>query len=270
MRLGMTLPTPDPSGESHHPASFGDGARRIEEVGFHGAWVFDAVNRGFTLPDPLMALAVAAPATRRLELGTGILQLGIRNPVEVAHRVMSAHLVCGDRLTLGVGAGSTAADFHAFGSSYQDRFARFPDDLEQIRSLLRGERVGDVDLTPWPSTVGGPKMLMGAWAGSAWIHRAAKDFDGWIASAAKGGRLAEGIRRFREAGGRRAVVTNIHVELDGPEEPLQQDGLFSLRCGPAEARRRLKWLESLGFDDAIVRTADHRPENLQLIRELLP
>ncbi|MGH3662781.1 MAG: LLM class flavin-dependent oxidoreductase [Micromonosporaceae bacterium] len=266
----MTLPTPDPSGESHLPASFAEGARRIEDAGFHGAWVFDAVNRGFTLPDPLLALAAAAAATQHMELGTGVLQLGIRHPVEVAHRVMSAHLACGDRLTLGVGAGSTAADFHAFGRPYQDRFARFPDDLELIRRLLRGEPAGDVDLTPWPSTIGGPRILIGTWSGSGWIPRAARDFDGWIASGAKGGRLAEGIRRFRAAGGRRAVVTNIHVELDGPEEPLQQGGLFSLRCGPAEAQRRLKWLESLGFDDAIVRTADHRPSNLQLIRELLP
>lgn len=102
MRVGMILPRNEPGGGPLTSTSLADGARRIERTGFHGEWVFDALNRGFILPDPLTALAVAGTVTERVELGTCILQLGIRGPVEVAHRVMTTHLICGDRLSLGV------------------------------------------------------------------------------------------------------------------------------------------------------------------------
>ncbi|WP_324275548.1 hypothetical protein [Blastococcus brunescens] len=75
-------------------------------------------------------------------------------------------------------------------------------------------------------------MLIGAWAGSDWIRRAAEEFDGWICSAAKGGRLAEGIALYRAAGGRRAMVTNISVDLGRPEEPPAQG-----RPSPSSAGR---------------------------------
>src|SRR5207249_1048326 len=110
------------------------------------------------------------------------------------------------------------------------------------------------NLTPWPSTLGGPKLLIGSWSGKRWIPRAAKDFDGWIASGAKTSyaTLADGIRSYREAGGVRAIVTNIAVDLEQPTTPLADDAPFQLRCDPAEAARRLRRLADLGFDDAIL------------------
>ena len=270
MRVGMILPRNEPGGGPLTSTSLADGARRIEATGFDGAWVFDALNRGFVLPDPLTALAVAGTVTERIELGTCILQLGIRQPVEVAHRVMTTHLICGDRLSLGVGAGSTQNDFLACGASYEDRFTTFASSVDLLRRIFRGDPPEGVDLTPWPATAGGPRMLIGAWAGSGWIRRAAEEFDGWICSAAKGGRLAEGIEVYRAAGGNRAMVTNISVDLDGPDEPLAEGAPFSLACGPEQARHRLRWLHDLGFDDVILRTTEHTDRNLEAIRALVP
>lgn len=247
-----------------------EGARRIESCGYDGVWAFDAINRGFVRPDPLIALSVAATATSAVEVGTCVLQLSIRNPVEVAHRVMTTHLVCGDRLSVGVGAGSTRADFAAFGASYEDRFTRFETSVETVRSLCAGERVDSVDLTPWEVTRGGPRFLIGAWRDGRWIDRSAAEFDGWIASAARGGRLAEGVDRYLSAGGSRAVVTNITVDLDGPDLPLGEQEPLSLKCGPRRARERLKWLADLGFHGVVLRTTDHSERNLDAIRELMP
>ena len=53
--------------------------------------------------------------TKKVELGTCILQVPLRHPVELAHRVLSAHYLSGGRLRLGVGAVSTKADFDAVG-----------------------------------------------------------------------------------------------------------------------------------------------------------
>jgi alkanesulfonate monooxygenase SsuD/methylene tetrahydromethanopterin reductase-like flavin-dependent oxidoreductase (luciferase family) len=271
VRLGAILPITEPGGAPLGAGGLAEGARRLERVGFDSVWAFDAIGRGFILPDPLIAVSVAATVTERVEVGTGVLQVPLRRPVELAHRVLTAHLVSGGRLVLGVGAGSTEADFAAVGVDHAARFKALDEGLATMRALWRGERVGDADLTPWPATVGGPTLLIGAWASGRWIERAATGADGWIASAAKTslGHLRDGIARFRDLGGGRAVVTNVSVDLTKETAACPDDEPFHLRCGPEAAAERLAQLAELGFDDAVVLSFDHREETLEAVRSLL-
>lgn len=271
MRLGVIMPHASPDGSPLTGEALVGGAQLIERAGFDSLWCFDAIGRGFMLPDPLIALSVAATATRRLSLGTCILQVPLRRPVELAHRILTASLVCGDRLLLGVGAGSTKTDFDAVGLDYAKRMQDFADALVVMRRLWSGEQVGAANLNPWPATLGGPKLLIGSWGGQQWIPRAAKDFDGWIASGAKTsfGVLAEGIRRYREAGGTRAIVTNIAVDLGQPTTPLPDDAPFHLRCAPDAAAERLRRLADLGFDDAILVKRTQTEADLAALRALV-
>ena len=272
LRLGMVLPRAESGGRPLDAASLADAARRIEEGGFDSAWVFDSLGRGRLLPDPLTALAVAGTVTRRLELGTGVLQVPLRRPMELAHRVLTTHLVCGGRLRLGVGAGSTAADFAAVGVDFASRFRQLDESLAIMRQLWTGARVGDAELgAPWPIAAGGPPILIGSWAGSRWIERAAKEFDGWVASGARSSwrLIAEGIARFRKLGGKRAVLTNVNVGLeaekpspDGPDDPFDLIGPRSV------AVERLRHLRELGFDDVVLVAARHDAAHLQELREL--
>ncbi len=254
MRLGAALPITGFDGQPVGPRTFAEGARRLERLGYASAWVFDAVGRGFMLPDPLMALTVAASATERIELGTGVLQLPIRNTTELAHRVLTLYLLAGERLLLGVGPGSTEADFLAFGADFGSRMKRFADELPHFQELLRAGKTGGVDLTPWPSTAGGPKVFYAAWRGG-WVERAARQADGWIASAANNddATLADALRRFRDAGGSRAVVTNVQVGRE---------------VGPTVDR--LVHLAELGFDDAVILDLTPTEERLVAIRDALP
>src|SRR6058998_1426669 len=123
-RFGIALPAGGPRAPAPTPHTLADAARAIEAAGFESAWAFDSIGRGFLLADPLTALAVAATVTHRIELGTGVLQVPLRNPVELAQRVLTTHLVSGKRLRLGVGAGSTIADFEALGLDVASRFRR--------------------------------------------------------------------------------------------------------------------------------------------------
>src|SRR5499426_1138272 len=247
MRLGVSIPHASPDGGPLTGAALMGGARAVERAGLDSLWCFDSIGRGLMIPDPLIAVSVAAAVTQRLELGTGVLQVPLRQPVELAHRILATHLVCGDRLLLGVGAGSTKADFDAVGVDFETRMHQFDDALALMRRLWQGEKVGAAQLHPWPATLGGPKLFIGSWAGSRWIPRAAKEFDGWIGSGARSsvGKLREGIKRFRAAGGKRAIATNIPVDLTASER-LNDDGQFHLRCDPATAVTRLKTLADLG------------------------
>ena len=271
-RFGIALPSGDRTLGSITATTLADAARAIEATGFTSAWAFDSIGRGWLHADPLIALGVAASVTRSLEFGTGVLQVPLRNPVELAQRVLTMHLVAGGRFLFGVGAGSTAADFEALGLDFAARFRRLDESLGIMRRLWKGERVNGASLAPvWPAALGGPPVLIGSWAGSKWIVRAAKEFDGWVGSGARSscGALREGIKRFRELGGRRAVVTNVRVDLDaatpspdGPDDP------FDLRCPPPVARERLHALVALGFDDVVLVPKRYDASELRQLREL--
>lgn len=270
MDVGMILPRIDVGGRPLTGAHFTDSMVRIEGMGFDSIWITDNMNRGFANPDPLITLGVAAATTHRVRLGTSILQVGIRNPYELANRVMLTHLLAGDRLRLGVGAGSTRADFAATGYSFDDRYARFTVAIEHMRRLWRGETVDGACLYPFEATLGGPPLLLGSWSARG-ITAVAHDFDGWIGSARKTSWsvIRTAIRRFRDAGGTWAAITNVVINPGGSEEPDDADTPLA-PCGLGVARVRLETFRELGFDEVILRTADHTDEVLAAIRDILP
>jgi alkanesulfonate monooxygenase SsuD/methylene tetrahydromethanopterin reductase-like flavin-dependent oxidoreductase (luciferase family) len=271
-RFGIALPSGGPGAGPLGATTLADAARAIEAAGFRSAWAFDAIGRGFLQADPLTTLAVAAAVTQTIELGTGILQVPLRNPVELAQRVLTTHVIAGGRLRLGVGAGSTATDFAALGVDFASRFRRLDESLSVMRRLWAGERVNGATLEPvWPAALGGPPVLVGSWAGSRWIVRAAKEFDGWVGSGARSSwrALREGIARFRDLGGRRAVVTNVQVNLDSPApSPAGPDDPCDLRCPLPIVRERLQRLIELGFDDVVLVPRRHDAAHLEELRDL--
>lgn len=251
MRLGCALPLADLTGTGLGPGSFGANARLIEDIGFSSLWTFDAVGRGFLLPDPLMALTAAATTTESIELGTGIMQLPIRNVAEVAHRVLTLQMAAPGRVLFGVGPGSTAADFDAFGGSYADRFRTFEDQWTELQIWIADGRVGERTLASPRPVDDRPALMLAGWRGG-WVERAASEAQGWIASAANADddTLAEAIGRYRAAGGQRAVVTNLQ-----PGDDL----------GPAV--ERLHRFADMGFDDAVVFDLKPTVERLAALRD---
>src|SRR5438034_763467 len=155
-------------------------------------------------------------------------------------------------------------------AGFDTRMRQFEDALALMRRLWQGEKSGTAQLNPWPATIGGPKLLIGSWAGSHWIARAAKDFDGWIGSGARSSvaALRDGIKRFREAGGTRAIATNIPVDLEAPTAPMPDEGQFHLRCDTKAAAERLRMLADLGFDDAVLVTRRYADADLAALRAL--
>src|SRR6188472_1398542 len=108
MRLGALL---GPIHARSRADALPEQARSLVAAGYASLWSAQAIGRGFMLSDPLIALTAAASVTERVEIGTAVLQLPLYRPAEIAHRVLSLKQLCGDRLVLGVGAGSTPNDF---------------------------------------------------------------------------------------------------------------------------------------------------------------
>lgn len=250
-----------------------DTARRVEALGFAGLWMTDSVGRGPASLDPLIALSAAAAVTESIELGTCVLQVPIRPPVDAAHRIRSLDALAGGRLRLGVGTGSTQADFSLFGADYENRFRALPEALDTMRAVWRGEPVEGVTLAPWTGMPAAPPILLGAWRSQRWIERAAQECEGWLASGIHSSweDLERGIGLYRAAGGKRAAVANVSIDIrDEPKvTPLGAHSKISLICTPAEARERLMRLADLGFDDVLLIAPADDPHQLEAIRQLL-
>ena len=270
MKLGLALPIADGTDPAGNVVAHG--ARDLEEHGFDSAWFFDSIGRGGMSIEPLTGAAVAATATQHISVGIGVLQVPLRHPVELAHRVLTAQLLCEGRLVLGVGSGSTRGDFEAVGQDFDARFPTLVEGLKLMRRLWAGEKVGATHLTPLPAVKGGPPVLIGSWSGGRWIQKAAREFDGWIASGFFTGydTLAKGLRSYLDAGGRRAVVTNISIDLTADDPLADSDNVFHLKCPPEVAAERLVRLAELGFGEAVLVHRGPGAPDLAAIRALLP
>jgi alkanesulfonate monooxygenase SsuD/methylene tetrahydromethanopterin reductase-like flavin-dependent oxidoreductase (luciferase family) len=234
MRLGALIGFLPPQS---HATALAEQARRYASEGFDSLWAPQAIGRGFIIPDPFVALAVAATATKGVELGTAVVQLSLYQPVDLAHRIFSLMHQCGNRLTLGVGAGSTETDFIACERDYAKRFKTFNTTLARLRTLLADGKDERANLTPWTTIEGGPPLLFGTWG--AGVERAAKDFAGWVASAhyRTADQVIAALGRFRAAGGKRAIVSTIQLTADHDL---------------GRTKDILQRFADAGFDDAVV------------------
>lgn len=269
----------DPTGSATHaspawrPEAIALYARRLEASGFPGIWVGDSVGRGRATLDALTALAAVAAVTERVEIGVAVLQVPLRNAIELAHRVQSVQALSGNRLRLGVGSGSTRADFELLGADYEARFGTLRRSLALMRQAWRGEAVNGGVLSPWPGCEGGPPILLGAWRSARWIAYAARECQGWMPSGhfSSWEDLEAGMRLYREAGGRHAVLANVAVDLGeraGSAE-LARAAQVSLICAPEEARRRLRRIEGIGFDEVLLISHHGVMEDLERAREMV-
>ena len=132
-----------------------------EEAGFESAWTVEhtVVPEGYTstypyapsgkmaggmndipLPDPLIWMAYAASATKRIQFATGILILPQHNPVITAKQIATLDHLSGGRVLLGIGVGWLREEFAVLGASFDDRGARTDEYVAVMRELWGADR----------------------------------------------------------------------------------------------------------------------------------
>jgi alkanesulfonate monooxygenase SsuD/methylene tetrahydromethanopterin reductase-like flavin-dependent oxidoreductase (luciferase family) len=253
---------------------FASFAQRVEKLGFSGIWVGDAMGRGEPTLDPMLALAALSSATSRIELGVGVLQVPIRQAAELAHRAQTLNVLSKGRFRFGVGVGSTRADFDFTGVNFERRFATLLPSIETMRNIWRGEPQNGVVLSRWRTNGSGPSILLGAWRNPRWISYAAQHCEGWIASGlfSNWEDASAGIRVYREAGGKRAILTNVPIDVRPRPEYADQwakVAQITLACPMEMAVERLQRIERLGFDDVVLVPPDESLEHLEMTCELV-
>lgn len=122
--------------------------RLADKLGYHAAWFAEHhfhVHRGH-LPNPLLLALALSGRTERIRLGSAVICLALHHPLRLATDLLTADVLSGGRLSIGLGSGSTAPEFTAFGVPPEEqqaeaRHQRFSEQLEVIEQAWRGEAI---------------------------------------------------------------------------------------------------------------------------------
>jgi alkanesulfonate monooxygenase SsuD/methylene tetrahydromethanopterin reductase-like flavin-dependent oxidoreductase (luciferase family) len=109
--------------------------RYVEELGYDRAWVPDSQ---MIWSDCYATMALAAQATKRIKIGTGVSIPGTRIAPVTAHSIASINQLAPGRIFLGIGTGHTA--MRVMGQ-HPMPIKQFREYLRVVRALLHGEAV---------------------------------------------------------------------------------------------------------------------------------
>jgi alkanesulfonate monooxygenase SsuD/methylene tetrahydromethanopterin reductase-like flavin-dependent oxidoreductase (luciferase family) len=154
-------------------------ARRADEGPFSSLGIIDRLVYGNF--EPLITLAAAAGATRRIRLMPSVLLAPLRSASILAKEAASLDALSGGRLTLGLGLGGRMDDYAAAGTSFTERGRRFDEQLATMKRVWAGEPVSEEigAIGPPPVQKGGPPILIGGF-GPAALRRVGRWGEGFI------------------------------------------------------------------------------------------
>jgi probable F420-dependent oxidoreductase len=198
--------------------------------------------------DPFVALAIAANATERVLVGTGICLVAQREPIVTAKAVATLDALSGGRFVFGIGFGWNADEIEHHGVTMPERRDVAREHMLAMQQLWREEEAEYhgkyVDLAPswsWPKPasrpgVAGPPVLIGGAAGPKMFAHIAEYADGWIPI---GGR------------GIRAALPELHAACEAVGRDPQT--LTIVPFGTIPDAGKLEYYASLGIEEIVLR-----------------
>ena len=113
----------------------------IEDAGLDAIWVEDRIFHQAHLADSLTLLTWAAASTYRIQLGTAVTVLNLRQAPILARQSATLQHLSGGRITLGVSIGGRPSEYQALGASMEHRIGLFRESLQVLRLLFTGRTV---------------------------------------------------------------------------------------------------------------------------------
>ena len=131
-RWGLSLDMPGLKLPDHPPV-----LKVAEQAGFTDGWPGEvSAHDGFT------PVTVAAMATERMRVGTGVVNVFTRGPAVLAQHAASLQQLSGGRFCLGIGSSSNVIVERWNGIPFEKPLTRTREAVEFLRAALAGERAG--------------------------------------------------------------------------------------------------------------------------------
>lgn len=195
--------------------------------------------------DPFVQLSVAAALTSTIRLGTGVVLVAERNPLELAKAVSSIDVVSNGRFEFGVGYGWNHLELANNGVDPTKRRAVFREKMAALKALW-AEEVAEFDgefvsftkswSYPKPLQRPNPPVLIGAAPTKRCFEDVANVGDGWYPLGEPD--LLTHLPALREwCGGRLPAVTVVEMEGQREGTPWYIDHEGALRALHDTARR---------------------------------
>ncbi len=116
-----------------------DFVQRAEMLPYDSLWVQEAIVGQVPILEPVSLLNYVAALTTRLRLGTSVMLLVLRNPVQLAKSLSSLDHVSQGRLTVGIGIGGHVPET-IFGLPTAHRIRRFNEAIQVMKALWTAPR----------------------------------------------------------------------------------------------------------------------------------
>lgn len=114
----------------------------MDKLGYDEAWMGEHHAGGLEIiASPEVFLAAAAERTKYIKLGTGVCTVTYQHPLIVADRMNQLDHMTRGRTIFGMGPGALVADAYMQGIAAEELRERFPQAVDAITRLMRGEVV---------------------------------------------------------------------------------------------------------------------------------
>lgn len=252
MKIGFSLPNIGPIGTAESLAKV---AQRAEALGYSTLWTIERLLYPLNLQrpypgtpdghlpeiykqvlDPVDALTYVAPLTKKIRLGTSVLDMPYHNPVVLARRLTTLDVLSSGRLSVGLGLGWSKDEMDATGADITKRGALADEFLPLLKAIwttnpveFRGKFFNVpksyIDLKPVQKPH--PPIYLGAFVPAA-LKRLARLADGWNPVFLPLPVMAEmfgNIRQMAKDAGRDplSIAMVVHAGLDITEKPLDKE-----------------------------------------------
>ncbi len=277
MKVGVNLVNFGPGAT---PETLERSARLAEALGYHLVMISDhvaitpdvAARFGAPFYDPFVTLGWLAGITGKIELGTTVIILPYRHPLQTARLVANVDRLSGGRFIFGVGAGWARQEFETLGVPFHRRGAITNDYLAAIKACWASDVAShhgpfvsfkDVHTGPRPVQTPYPPIWVGGSSDAA-LRRAARFGDAWHPIRIRVDSLARtGLPRLSEladAEGRRVPALCPRIRLKLTEAPLPEAERLAGQGSLDQMRGDLEALAALGATYVLLDPYDDDPE----------
>lgn len=191
MDYGAHLPVVDFGFHKFSLAWLSAYVRTARDLGFKAVIANDHLIYSRPWLDAPTVVAAILSDSGNMAVGSVILAI-VRGPVQMAKALAAIDILSNGRLFVAVGPGSSARDYEIVSISYDERWKRFDEAIQVLRSLWSGDKLGftgrfysaaGINLEPKPLRKPSPPIWIGSWGSDAGLRRVARLGDGWLASA---------------------------------------------------------------------------------------